>query len=279
LTAADQPLGRRLKALRRERGLSGEQVADMVGVSQSTISRIETGKILPPPAEAHRIALLLGADPEDADRIAEQAGRLRGAAADWAAGEADMESRQQETEQLEAMATSFQVFQPTVVIGLLQSSGYAEAVISAMQRLTPGDSGGMVDAVSARVHRQRILEDPARRFDFVMTEATLSNRICPPEEMPAQIRRIRLMARRPNVTIGIIPSDVEWRMPPFHGFSILDGRHLLVDLYDTGLSKHDQSDADVYARIFAMMKEQASTDIEPILSRYSRQYAQEIADD
>jgi hypothetical protein len=140
-----------------------------------------------------------------------------------------------------------------------------------------GSARAVYGAVSARVHRQAILADPDKHFDFVMSEAALSNRICPPEEMPAQILRIREVAAQPNVTISIIPADAHWSIPPYHGFSILDDRHLFVDLYETGLSKHDQSDADLYGAVFDAMKVLAVQDVEPILERYRRQYARELA--
>ena len=44
---ADKILGNRLKVARAERGLSQEQLADLVGVTRQTISAIETGLYCP----------------------------------------------------------------------------------------------------------------------------------------------------------------------------------------------------------------------------------------
>jgi len=286
--ASDGPsltLGPTLQNLRKSRRLTGKRLAELAGMSQSKISRIENGVGAAPSAEdVERLARVLGAGEALSLQLVEEARQLREPVGDWEVGDVDLASRQQDTEQLELAATHFKVFQPTVVIGLLQTGGYAKAVLSALQRLTvPGSAGGearaVYGAVSVRVHRQAILSDPDKHFDFVMSEAVLSNRICPIEEMPAQLLRIREVAAQPNVTVSIIPADAHWSIPPYHGFSILDDRHLFVDLYDTGLSKHDQSDADLYGGVFDAMKELAVRDIEPILERYRRQYARELAAD
>jgi hypothetical protein len=108
-----------------------------------------------------------------------------------------------------------------------------------------------------------------------MSEAALSNQVCPPEEMPAQIRRLREAAQQRNVTIGIIPAGARWAIPPFHGFTLLDDRDLFVDLFDTGLIKHDKLDARLYLRVFEAMKAQAVTDrtaVDEILDRHLKRY-------
>jgi hypothetical protein len=113
-----------------------------------------------------------------------------------------------------------------------------------------------------------------------MTEAVLSNRYCAAEDMLAQIRRIEQVADRPNVTISIIPSDLSiWTVPPFHAFEILDDKYVFVDLYDTGLSKHDESEDGFYGRVFAAMKAQAAGDIKPILRKYRELYLRELTRD
>jgi transcriptional regulator with XRE-family HTH domain len=259
--------------------LTGKQLADLVGMSQPKISRIENGVgSAPSPVDVARLAEVLGAGPELSELLVEQARRAHESVGDWEGTVHDFELRQRETEHLEQSAVEFKVFQPTVIVGLLQTSGYAEAVLAAMQKLArSAPQTDVHGAVSARIHRQRALSDRQKRFDFVMSEAVLSNRVCAPEEMPPQIRRIRDVARQPNVTVSLIPANVRWRTPPFHGFALLDDQHLFVDLFDTGLAKHDEPEVAFYANIFATMKEQATRDIDPILDRYYRLYVGELS--
>lgn len=276
--SAGPSLGPALKDLRVQRGLSGKRLAELAGMSQSKISRIENGLTVPSDADIARLSGALGAGDVFTQQLLAEARRSRDPVNEWASGEVDLESRQHETEHIEANAVDIKVFQPTLVPGLLQISPYAEAVLSAMQKLANPDlSGTPVRAASARVHRQGILDEETKSFDFVMTEVALSNRYCSAEDMLAQIRRIEQVAKRPNVTISIIPSDLPcWTVPPVHAFSIYDDKYVFVDLFDTGLSKHDESDDGFYGRVFAAMKAQATTDIKPILKKCRDIYLAEL---
>lgn len=273
-STTEESLGSALARLRRAANLTGKALADAAGMSQSKISRIENGVGAPPSEEeVTRLARALGASAALTRSLVGQARQLHDGASHWQSSSATLAVRQHDTEHLETSARDFKIFQPAVVIGLLQTSGYAQALLSPLQdpgtRTDPIESGAAVtEAVSARVHRQTILNDTTKRFDFVMSEAVLSNRVCPPEEMPAQIRRLRVLAERENVTISLVPAETEWALPPLHGFSLLDDRHLFVDLFNIGLIKHDRTDAKFYARVFAAMKAQATTDIDDILDRY-----------
>jgi transcriptional regulator with XRE-family HTH domain len=273
-------LGSVLRELRVHRGLSGKRVAQLAGLSQSKISRIETGLTLPTEHEVRMIARSLDVTGGRLQELLETR-RLRESARDWRPGDVDLASRQEDTEQIEVGTTDFKVFQPTVVIGFLQISSYASEVLSALQRLAgPEPPGGPTRAVSARVHRQQVLDDDRKTFDFVMTEAVLSNRVCSAEDMLAQIRHIREVAKRPNVTVSIIRQDLaRWTVPPFHAFSIYDDKHVFVDLFDTGLSTHEESDDGFYGRVFAAMKAQATTAIDPILRHHRDRYLRELTRD
>jgi transcriptional regulator with XRE-family HTH domain len=62
-------LGRSLRAWRTARRVKQAHAAELLGVSQATVSRWESGALAPSPREASRLADLLAARPEsDADR-------------------------------------------------------------------------------------------------------------------------------------------------------------------------------------------------------------------
>lgn len=66
------PVGERLKELRLERGLSLRDVAAKTGVSDSLLSKMETGRTTKPTQESlNRLALFYEIDPEELWTLAE----------------------------------------------------------------------------------------------------------------------------------------------------------------------------------------------------------------
>jgi hypothetical protein len=179
----------------------------------------------------------------------------------------------------EAKAQTIRVFQPAVVVGLLQTSEYARAILGSFHDLNSSDTDASLsvavsEAVSARIQRQELLMDRGKTFHFLMAEAVLGNQMCPPEDMLAQIRRVRDVSRQENVTVGLIPAEAWWEIPPFHGFELLDDDIVTVDLFNTGLTSLGKADARLYQRVFDSFGRHAVTEIDPVLDRYVERYVQ-----
>ncbi|MGH3906989.1 MAG: helix-turn-helix domain-containing protein, partial [Pseudonocardiaceae bacterium] len=54
-------LGLELRGLRRDAGLTGQQLAERVGLSQSTVSRIELGQTVPSVSDVEQWVAVTGA--------------------------------------------------------------------------------------------------------------------------------------------------------------------------------------------------------------------------
>ena len=276
-SADREELAATLAELRRASGLTGEQLGARVGMSQPKISRLERGTGAADPEDVARIARALGADERQTRRLVELAEQSQTRATDWLPNPARLAARQRNIGQWEAQARTLRVFQPAIIAGPLQTSEYARAVLSASQRLiSPGSdvsaSAAVPEAVSARVRRQEVLADPSRTFRFVMAETVLRNRICAPEEMPAQITRLRELARQDNVSISIIPADTRWEVLPLHGFLLLDDHTVTVDLFNNGFTSRSKADARFYRQVFDMLEAQGVEEIDEILDEYLELY-------
>lgn len=272
----DEQVGRVLARMRKDRNLTGAELGDLVGMSQPKISRLERGNVTPDPEDVARIARALGADENLVQHLVELAEASQ-RAADWRPTPVGLASRQRDMGQRESEARTFRFFQPTAIAGPLQTSEYARALLSSLQTLAaPGAdvwaTRAVPEAVSARVRRQEILADRTRTFHFVMAETVLSNRIGPPEAMPAQIRRLREVARQENVTVAIIPAQTWWQVPPIHGFLLLDDDMVTVDLFDNGITSRRKVTTQFYRRVFESLRGHAVTEIDEILDRYSDLY-------
>lgn len=278
--AAD--LGAILRAHRVRRGLSGAALATRLGsgISQAKISRIETGHTAPSPEDVRRIAQALRLPADEAEELVSLARRGRpGLArmAEWRHDPADIERKQGEIGDAEQAAREIRVFQPTIVPGLLQTSGYAEAIMRTPLRLG-GVSGvdesgaALIAAVGGRIQRQQILKLSDKTFAFVMTEWVLANRLVNPEDMLAQIRRIRQFARQKNVTVRIIPADAPLADAPLNGFQLIDDEWLMIDLYNTSLTSQVVADIEAHQQIFQSMTDASVIEIDGILDKYAELY-------
>ena len=160
-------LGALLRALRTERGLTVEQVAERLLCSPSKVSRMETGQ---------------GATARDIRDLCELYGVADAAERDrlmTLAKEGKRPARWQRYDlayaryaELEEEAVAIAAFQSSVVHGLLHTADYARAGHEgAMPRLDPDRIELQIEA---KLARQRILtRDDPPRFDVVLDEAAL----------------------------------------------------------------------------------------------------------
>lgn len=273
----DEDVGQILARMRKARRLTGAQLGALVGLSQPTISRLERGMGQPDPADVGRIARALGADDNEVRRLVQLAERSQSTAVDWRPNPVRLTGRQRSAWERESTARALRSFEPALVPGPLQTSEYARAVLSAFQELiTPGvelsGTPALAQAVAARMRRQENLADRGKSFHFVMAETALANQICPAEGMMAQIQRLREVAAQTNVSIALIPSHTCWRIPPTHGFTLIDEATVTVDLYSNGLTTDDPANGRFYRQVFDSLAEQSTTEIDPILDRHLDRY-------
>ncbi|WP_054569693.1 helix-turn-helix transcriptional regulator [Frankia sp. R43] len=262
-------LGADLAALRRGQKVTGQQLAGRLPMSQSKISRIETGAVTPTPEDVEAIVRALG---QAEDVVADFRSRAEsqfglGPSAEEPAGH--YQSMYQEYEQ---RSTEIVSWQPDLVPGLLQTSGYATAIISRFGKLF--DSNNMinlVDQVARRLERQRVLYEE-KRFTFVIMEAVLRYAVTTPIEMATQIEHLQKMASRPNIKIAIIPDGVHAAYPPGQGFTLFDDATVLVDITTTVLRIHDPADLAAYQRMIRAFEGQATAERDTLFRKYLDHY-------
>ncbi|WP_228565999.1 DUF5753 domain-containing protein [Nocardia sp. SYP-A9097] len=139
---------------------------------------------------------------------------------DWASSLADRAHLQDDVRAFEEDAQVVLNFQPALVPGLLQTADYARRVFATFD--PPYAPEALAAALAARLERQRVLYDPAKRFEFLITEAALRFRPGPHRVLLAQLDRIISIETLDTVSIGVIPQDVEASTTIPHGFVIYE---------------------------------------------------------
>lgn len=184
-----------LKAWRAQSGMSREDVAVKVSYSPSMIGMIETCQRNPTPRLAGLLDGLFGT-PETFVRHEK---RMRDIP--FSAGFRPFQP-------YEAEATTLWMFEHTLIPGLFQTEDYARAILSAHPNTSAEEAE---ERVSARLARQEILtrEDPSPPVVWaLLDEDVLRRAMGGPKVMSAQLARLLQEARRPNVTIQVIPRSV-----------------------------------------------------------------------
>jgi transcriptional regulator with XRE-family HTH domain len=256
--AARQELGAKLLQLRKRAGLSGIRLAELIGTTQSRISRIETARSVPSLDDVRAWAAACDATPDELQQLAGLVRQLATEATSWRIlHRLGLAERQREISELENLARAIQVFQPTMIPGLLQVADYARRVMS---HGNPSSQSDMAQAVARRLERQTILYDQGKGFEFILTENAIRWRPGPHELMRVQLDRLASMASLPNVQLGIIPLDREALDAYLHPFIIweLEGETLVtVETLSVLVQVHEPEEVAIYQRTLERYRQSA----------------------
>jgi transcriptional regulator with XRE-family HTH domain len=264
LSAQRRHLGAALRRLRREARLSGQQIADVVGLSQSQVSRIELGEQAASADVAERWAQATGATDDALAEVRELAETAATEAVSWRKAMARGLGRlQQDTRDVEASAATIRNFQPLGIPGLLQVPEYARRLFAA--GYPPPSEQEVAAGVAARMDRQVILYQESKTFVFIMAAASLYWRPGPPGMMRAQLDRVNAVAALSNVTVGVIPLGAEIAAWCDHGFDIFSDRGeaagpvVHVETLTSALNVADPEDVAAYEDAFSRLRAAAVT--------------------
>ncbi|MCK2258295.1 helix-turn-helix transcriptional regulator [Crossiella sp. S99.1] len=247
-----------LRQLRRSAGLSGERLAARAAMSQTKISRIETGKTLPTVTDVERILHALNAPPDavtaflDLARVASM-----GFTSIRAYAEMGLWRAQDEITALIRSSTEIRQFLPAIPSGLLQTQEYARCVLTPV---IPGDvSWDTERAVTARMARQETLNDQERRFSFLLTENAVRWHVGTPEVMAAQCHRMAELALWPNITLAIVPNSAQIPARPLNMFVLYDDRLVSIEMHGGVVVHRDPKDIAYHRSIFDFFTAHAVT--------------------
>ncbi|MEV6831196.1 helix-turn-helix transcriptional regulator [Amycolatopsis sp. NPDC051102] len=254
---ARNALGKRLRELRSTAGFSGRQLAEFLLWPPSKISKLENGRQTPSDDDIRAWTHATNSEVET-DALLASLHTLEVQHAEWQRVlRVGLKPHQQELIEWDHKTRLFRAFEATVIPGLLQTAEYARARFAeGIRRLKlPNDIN---EAVAARVQRQEILYRPDKRFHFVLTEAALRFRLCPPEVMLGQLDRLVSFSQLPNVRLGIIGFETQYATSPWHGFWMYDSERVLVETFSAALDLRQPQEIELYGNAFEQLAAVAS---------------------
>ena len=240
--------GDELRMLRKKKRVVGIELAKLTGISQSKLSKIETGALTPSTDDLQRIFGVLKPSRNDAQRLIEWGRTLRTEYASWRfSHRKGFGPKQLEVSQLEQKATRIRVFQPALIPGLLQIPEYARRVLQLANITHQPD---LEQALSIRIKRQEILYKSDHKFEFLISESAALSRFCNPAIVRQQLERLRFFPGLSNVEIGFISSRVALPHTPQCSFVVLDSSSAVVETFTGEVSTVDPRDVEVYNSVF-----------------------------
>jgi transcriptional regulator with XRE-family HTH domain len=204
-TVRRRRLGQELRRLRELKGMTAEEVAERLLVSQSKISRLENGRRS---ISQRDVRDLCGVYEVEDQRIVDSLMEMA------------RDSRQQGWWHtfgdipysvyigLETDAESLRVYEPQLVTGLLQTRAYAEALV---QGALPETSTAEIEKrVQVRMRRQERItaEHNPLRLWVVLDEAALRRQVGSRLVMREQLEHLIEMSQLPHVTVQVLPFEV-----------------------------------------------------------------------
>jgi transcriptional regulator with XRE-family HTH domain len=270
-----QDLAAALRDLRKASGLSGERLAVRCGMSQSKVSRIETGRILPSVIDVQQILDALHVNGEVREELLQLASAANAEYEDVRSSvRRGLHHRQRELAALESTATHTRYFLPAMLTGLLQTPEYMRV---AMRPSVDPATVDVSNAISLKLERQSVLHDGGKHFEFLITETAARWRITGPSAMALQLDRLISLSRLPNIRLSVLPLSAQVADPAFHTFTVYDEKLVTVELFTGRLMLRDRKDVDHYRALFDFFSARASfgDSARALLSDWSEQFRHE----
>ncbi|MDT3398465.1 helix-turn-helix transcriptional regulator [Streptomyces sp. B1866] len=273
-TVRRRRLGQELRRLRQEKGMTAEQVAEELMVSQSKISRLENGRRSISARDVRDLCRAYGVEDkalvESLMQMAKDS-RQQG----WWNAFADVPYSVYIG--FETDAASLRVYEPQVLPGLLQTPEYADAVIRGALPEAPADQ--IDQRVQVRMKRQERVTDPLSplRLWAVVDEAAMRRVVGGHRVMSEQLEYLVHMSREPHVIVQALPFDMGSHPGMSGQFAILefsdesDTSVVYLEGVTSDLYLEKLSDVQSYSMMYEHLRAQA------LNVEQSRQFISDIA--
>ncbi|WP_406183317.1 helix-turn-helix domain-containing protein [Streptomyces sp. NBC_01006] len=195
-------LGAELRRLRRASGMTSQQVAGLLLVSQSKISLLETGRRAINPRDVRDLCELYGVTDQSfvasLMRMAKESGRQG-----WWVAYGDVPYGV--FVGMETEAASIHSYEPLVMPGLLQTPAYAAAVIGETNPHITAEQAAT--RLEVRLRRQHRAHHPARPFRLwvILDESALHRTVGTADVMREQLEHLNCISTQPHITVQILP--------------------------------------------------------------------------
>ena len=275
-TVRRRRLGQELRKLRELKGMTAEEVAERLLVSQSKISRLENGRRSISQRDVRDLCGVYGVeDHRIVDSLMQMAKESRQQGWWHAFGDIPYSVYIG----LETDAASLRVYEASLVPGLLQTPNYASAVTEgSWPEATAAD---IERRVQVRMRRQERITDPENplRLWAVIDESALRRIVGSRAIMREQMRQLVRFSLEPHITVQVLPYDVGAHPGMYGKFSILeftdpqDASTVYLEGITSDLYLEKPNDVQIYSVMYEHLRMQA------LNAEHSRQFIDRVAEE
>lgn len=251
---ARREFGLRLRAIRRDAGLTARALAAATGQHYTRVSKIEHGVQVPTAADVRAWCVACDAQDQVPDLVATL----------HAVESAYVEMRRRSragmrrvlgahTVERYERTTRFRIYEHNVIPGLFQTADYCAAMLEFWYRFL--DAPNDLDAaVAVRMERQRVLYRGGRRVDCVLEEQALRTWFGTADVQAGQLDRLLAVMSLPTVSVGIIPLMTERDAVGSAGFWMFDDTLVALETPSASITVDRPEEIALYARMFDVLR-------------------------
>ncbi|MFI1149731.1 helix-turn-helix domain-containing protein [Streptomyces sp. NPDC020817] len=259
-TVSRRRLGSELRRLREISGMTTQQVAERLLISQPKISLLENGRRLVKPRDVRDLCGLYGVqDQRRVDHLMQLAGES--GRQGWWNSYGDIPYGAYIG--LEAEAAAIRLYEPLVVPGLLQTPAYARAVIAGtIPHVTPEQAAARLQVRLRRQDRLRATGNQLRLW-VVLDESALRRVVGSREVMRKQLDHLTHLSAQPHITLQVLPHDAGAHPGVSGQFSLLefaevgDVSVVYLERFTSDLYLEKRSDVRLYNDMYTHVQAQA----------------------
>jgi|SRR5881409_780274 len=256
--SAREVVALRLRDLRKNAGLTVVELADRCGWHHSKTSRIENAITAPSAKDIRAWADACQASDQAQDLVT-QSLNAESMYSEWRHQvRRGMKQLQDSVVQFFHDTQLFRVYSSTMIPGLLQTEGYAAALLSNIARFRGIPFNDGAEAATARVERSRIIHEPGHRFVMLIEEAVLYSQLGDEDAMAAQLGYLLTAGALPQVSLGIIPMTTRARPQwPVETFHVYDDALVSVEFLSAEVNITQPSEIVLYLKAFEQLQSMA----------------------
>ena len=258
-TLRGRRLAGELKKLRERSRLSQAEAARRVGMSPSKLSRIENGVRGAKIEDVAGLLALYRVTGKPRDELLDLC-RSASEPGWWQRFQDNLPPVLQSLIRQETAAVRIRNFETVYIPGLLQTDEYARTILRAASPTIPEDE--IEERVAARHGRQAILsKERPPSFEAIITESALRCPVGGPIVQVGQLRWLVERARRPHISLRVLPISVGAHAGMSGPFVIMDF-HVLpsvvhLENQTSSLTLDEKSEIKAYKAVYAKLSETA----------------------